>query len=280
MGDRIVGELGVRWESLLERLRSSLAGEVSLVETCRPTAVDAPFFADAAVRGLDSCEPGLVLTCLGEDDLLLSFGDGTNRWELDWSEESIEMIQGVIEAVCAGRWKQYSAPGRKHLDVEFADGTVVDSTGWQAPVGLIPMPGWLRRARKREQSLKDAEQHNQVVVNVFHAAAEAALGVLSYEITTGPAGVELETRATGGEHFRMRSRGDVFELFYQDDFVHVDFVMDLEEELAVMAAEALREVRRVCDGRASMVSAKTRVRGRPMYELTTASGETWTFIPA
>ncbi|WP_372700097.1 hypothetical protein [Arthrobacter sp. JSM 101049] len=275
-----MGELDVRWESLLERLRSSLFGEASLMETCLPTEVDGSFFADATVQGLGKSEPDLVLTCLGEDDLLLSFGDGTNRWELDWSEESIEMIQGVIEAVCAGRWKQYSAPGRKHLDVELADGTVVDSTGWQAPVGLIPMPGWLRRARKREQRLKDGEQHNQGVVNVLRAAAVAELGDRPYEITTGPAGVELQTHANGGEHFRIRSRGDVFELFYQDDFVHVDFVMDLEEELAVMAAEALHEVRRVCDGHASMVPAKTRVRGRPMYELTTAGGEIWRFIPA
>lgn len=279
MGDRVVGELETRWESLLERLRSSLAGEASLVETCRPTVKGAPFFAAAAVQGLGKCEPGLVLTCFDADGLLLSFGDGTNRWELDWSEESIEMIQGVIEAVCAGRWKQYSAPGRKHLDVEFADGTVVDSTGWQAPVGLIPIPGWLRRARKREQRLKDAEQYHQVVVNMFRAAAVAELGDLSYEVTTGPAGVELETSTTGNENFRMRSRGDVFELFYQDDFVHVDFIMDLDEELAVMAAEALHEVRRVCDGHASMVPSKTRMRRRPMYELTTANGETWAFIP-
>lgn len=279
VGECVVGESAARWESLLGRLRSNLDDGVSLEER-RSTEPDTWFLAEAVLQVGDRAEPRLVLDCLGEDDLLLSFGDGMNRWELDWSEETILMIQGVIEAVCAGRWRQYRAPGRKHLDVEMADGTVVDSTGWQAPIGLIPMPGWLRRARKREQRLKDAEQYRQAVVEMIRTAAVAELGDLSYEVTTGPAGVELQARAACGGHFRLRSRGDVFELFYQHDFVHVDFVMDLEEELAVMAAEALREVRRVCDGDANTVPTKTLIRRRSMYELTTASGEILRFIPA
>lgn len=89
--------------------------------------------------------------------------------------------------------------------------------------------------------------------------ALAELGDLSSEVTIRPAAVEPKISTTGGMHFRMRSRGDVFELFYQHDFAYVDFISNLEEELAVMAAGALQEVRRVREGQANMLLAKGQV---------------------
>ncbi|MGJ9403550.1 hypothetical protein [Arthrobacter sp. KK5.5] len=271
-------EVAVRWESLLEGLRSSLDGEANVVETHRSTAADAPVFAGAEFQPAKGSEPQLFLLCIDGNELLLSFGDGANRWELDWNDDSLVMIERIAQAVCAGRWKQYSAPGRKHLDVELDDGTVVDSSGWEAPIGLIPMPGWLRRARKRGQGMKDAERYHQFVADTFRAAAVAELGDLPYEVTIVHPEVLLETTSAVGDHFRMLSRGDVFELFYRQDFVYMDFIMDVDEELAGFATEALREVRRLCDGRAIMMPTKTRIRRRPMYELTTASGEIWPFM--
>lgn len=272
-------ELAVRWESLLERLRSSLDGKTTVEETYRSTEADDPVFADADFRPADGGDPELALVCLAEDELLLSFGDGTNRWELDWSEDSILMVERIAEAVCAGRWKQYNAPGRKHLDVELDDGTVLDTTTLRAPAGLIPLPGWVHRARKRRQGTKDAERYHQFVADTFRAAAVAELGDLPFDIAVVPPEVILETTSPSGDHFRLRSRGDVFELFYRHDFVHMDFIMDVHEELAEFTMEALREVRRLCDGQATMTPTRTRIRRRPMYELATANGETWPFIP-
>lgn len=273
-------ELAVRWESLLARLRSGLGGKATVVETYRSTEADHPVFADADFRPADGSDSELALTCLTGDELLLSFGDGANRWELDWDEDSLAMIERIAEAVCAGRWKQYNALGRKRLDVELDDGTVLDTTTLWGAAGLIPMPGWVHRARKRRQGTEDAERYHRFVADTFRAAAVAELGDLPFDIAVVPPEVILETTSPGGDHFRMRSRGDVFELFYRHDFVHMDFIMDVHEELAEFTVEALREVRRLCDGQATMTPTRTRIRRRPMYELTTASGDIWPFIPA
>jgi hypothetical protein len=163
--------------------------------------------------------------------------------------------------------------------MELEDGTALEITTLWGPAGLIPMPGWLRRARKRRQGTKDAERYHRFVAATFRAAA-AELGDLPYEVTVVPPEVVLETTSRGGDRFRMRFRGDVFGLFYRHDFVHLDFIMDVHGELAEFATEALREVRRLCDGQATMTPTRTRIRRRPMYELTTAQGDTWSFIPA
>ena len=142
-------ELTAQWDSLLERLRTNLEGKATVAEPRRGPEVPEPVFAEVEFRPVDGTEPQLTLVCLGEDDLLLSFGGGTNYWELDWAEDSIVQIERTAEAVCGGRCRQYSAPGRKHVEIELDDGTVVDTTTYTAPIGLIPLPGWLRRAKRK-----------------------------------------------------------------------------------------------------------------------------------
>jgi hypothetical protein len=145
-------EIASTWDALLARLSRTMDGKASVVETHRQTDSAKTVFAEAEFRSPDGNGPQLRVICLDEVELLLSFGDGTNQWELDWDEEAVAFIENVAGAVFAGRWNQYSAPGRKHLEVELDDGTVVTDTSYSAPVGLIPLPGWLRRAKARKDS--------------------------------------------------------------------------------------------------------------------------------
>lgn len=146
----MMDDLAHKWDTLLVRLGKALDGKAAVVETHRQTDSAKTVFAEAEFRSPAGDGPQLQLVCLDEHEVQLYFGDGTNRWELDLDEDSVVFIEGVAVAVLAGRWDQYSAPGRKHLDVELDDGTVIETTTYSAPTGLMPLPGWLRRAKARK----------------------------------------------------------------------------------------------------------------------------------
>jgi hypothetical protein len=91
----------------------------------------------------------MELACLGHTELLLFYGDdGRARWELDWSDESVNLVADVVRAACTGKSRQITAPGRVHVEVTLPDGSTVKTSTYDAPLGLIPLPGWRRWGTK------------------------------------------------------------------------------------------------------------------------------------
>lgn len=80
--------------------------------------------------------------------LLLSYGDGRARWELDWTDEDVQFVKDVVRAVCTGNSKEVQAPGRIHVEVSLPDGSTVETSTYEFPVGLIPLPGCKRWGKK------------------------------------------------------------------------------------------------------------------------------------
>jgi hypothetical protein len=77
------------------------------------------------------------------------FGDGLQleagtqgRWELDRTLQDVAFVQDVVRAIVAGRVREVLAPGRARIIVTMPDGTTEHETGYEAPVGCLPLPGW------------------------------------------------------------------------------------------------------------------------------------------
>ena len=130
-----------KWDALLKELSSALQGVATIVDSGGDDENSYPF-ADANFRPIDGTKMMLCLVCLDARDLMLSYGDGRARWELDWSDESVKLVKDVARAVCTGRSKETHALGRIHVEVSLPDGSTVGTSTYEAPLGLIPLPGW------------------------------------------------------------------------------------------------------------------------------------------
>ncbi len=133
----MTGELWDTWvthlqASLLNIATVDIAGDAQYQATFRPTE-----------------DAGASMTLFGRPpfDPLLSYGDdGRARWELDWSDESLAFVEKVVRATCTGHSKQVKALGRTHVLITVEDGTIEETATYEAPWGLIPMPGWKKRS--------------------------------------------------------------------------------------------------------------------------------------
>lgn len=130
-----------KWDALLKELSSALQDVATMVSSGGDDESSYPF-ADASFRPTDGAQPMLWLVCLDARELLLSYGDGRARWELDWSEESVQLVKDVARAVCTGRSKEVRALGRIYVEVSLPDGSTIGTGTYEAPLGLIPLPGW------------------------------------------------------------------------------------------------------------------------------------------
>lgn len=139
--------VGEKWNALLEELRSSLDDVAIIVRVDGPDGRSYPF-AQAGFQPRDRAGTPMTLACLGATELLLSYGDGRARWELDWADADVNFVNDVVRAVCTGNSKEIHAPGRVHVEVSLPDGSTVKTSTYEFPVGLIPMPGWRKRRRK------------------------------------------------------------------------------------------------------------------------------------
>ena len=74
-------------------------------------------FAQADIHPTDMAGTQMTLACLGSRKLLLFYGDGRARWELDWSDEDVKFVKDVGRAVCTGNSREVHAPGRIHVEV-------------------------------------------------------------------------------------------------------------------------------------------------------------------
>jgi hypothetical protein len=129
-----------KWDALLNDLRSALhdvATIVSHVSGGRPCG-----FVQADFHPADDAWTRMSLVCLGATELLLSYGDGPARWELDWADEDVKFIKDVVRAVCTGNSKEIHGPGRVHVEVLLPNGSTVKTSTYEVPGGLVPLPGW------------------------------------------------------------------------------------------------------------------------------------------
>ena len=80
----------------------------------------------------------------------LEAGNEGGRWEVERSSEQLAFLEELARSVVAGRVVETLGPGRSRVEVTLADGTTEIETGYSAPRGCLPVPGWVRRGRRVE----------------------------------------------------------------------------------------------------------------------------------
>jgi hypothetical protein len=148
-----------KWDELLKDLRFSLQDVATIVSADEPGG-RAYGFAQVKFHPQDGEGTPISLACLGTPELLLFYGDGRARWELDWSPQDVKFLKDVVRAVCTGNSREISAPGRIHVEVLLPDGSTVKTSTYEFPMGLIPMPGWKKRGRKTRSFLPVCLERN------------------------------------------------------------------------------------------------------------------------
>ena len=81
-------------------------------------------------------------------EVILEAGHHGGRWELARELEDMDFLEDVVRSVVDGRVAEVFAFGRSRVEVTFRDGEVVAETGYEAPRGCLPLPGWTRRGRR------------------------------------------------------------------------------------------------------------------------------------
>ncbi len=82
-----------------------------------------------------------------DSDVLLSAGSG-GRWELEPTEQDIDLLEDLVRSVVAGRVTEAKDRRRSRVEVTLADGTVEPSTVYDGVGGLLPQRGWLAVRRR------------------------------------------------------------------------------------------------------------------------------------
>lgn len=78
--------------------------------------------------------------------LQLTAGHHGGRWEdIDRDEEGVQFIDHMVRAIVAGKVVEVFGLRRSTVRVTMPDGEVVEETGYEFPLGAIPLPGWRRR---------------------------------------------------------------------------------------------------------------------------------------
>jgi hypothetical protein len=75
-------------------------------------------------------------------------GHPGGRWELNRDQDDLLFLMDYVRSVVAGRVVEVFGPDRSRVEVTLSDGTTVVETGGRAPVGCLPLPGWVRRGRR------------------------------------------------------------------------------------------------------------------------------------
>lgn len=65
-------------------------------------------------------------------------------WELDRDLDAVAFIEDVVRSIIAGRVYEVLGPARSRLVVTLPDGSHAHDTGYDAPLGLLPLPLWPR----------------------------------------------------------------------------------------------------------------------------------------
>ncbi|WP_433012906.1 hypothetical protein [Kribbella sp. CA-294648] len=82
------------------------------------------------------------------DALQVEAGHQGGRWELGRDEDDLLLLMDLVRSVVAGRVVEVFGPARSRVEVTLSDGTEQVEIGAQAPVGCLPVPGWMRLGRR------------------------------------------------------------------------------------------------------------------------------------
>ncbi|GEA87935.1 hypothetical protein [Cellulomonas cellasea] len=79
------------------------------------------------------------------DALILGFGAGGCRWELERSDADLDLVEEVVGAAVQGRVREVFGPSRSEVTLWFADGTEHRTAQADALSGCLPVPRWRSR---------------------------------------------------------------------------------------------------------------------------------------
>jgi hypothetical protein len=80
----------------------------------------------------------------GERWIAVEVGD--HRFALLRDVEEVAYLRDIVMAAIEGTITEVRALGRARIRIPRSDGTTTRDTGYGFPLGLIPLPGWARRA--------------------------------------------------------------------------------------------------------------------------------------
>ena len=137
-------EFSAQLRGLAERLASELGASVEF---------EAEDYSEGRVHAytLRPVVPGalpIYFTDMTGQALQLDAGSEGGRWEVERSSEQLAFLEELARSVVAGRVVETFGPGRSRVEVTLADGTTRIETGYSAPRGCLPVPGWVRRGRR------------------------------------------------------------------------------------------------------------------------------------
>jgi hypothetical protein len=130
------------------RLQERVRGLVIELVRDRGSVDVSSYGKDLEVISVTPRNPGAraIWICF-EDSLIVEVGEVGGRWELGYSEGSVDFLQELLESVIAGRVEEVFAPARSMVIVTL-DGGIVRETGHDGPKALFPLPFWRRWGRR------------------------------------------------------------------------------------------------------------------------------------
>jgi hypothetical protein len=95
-----------------------------------------------------SCGEGLPVGWWDpEDGRLLHIEVGSHRLSLSRTLDTVDYLADIVSAAVTGRISEVRSVQRKCLFIPRGDGSIAQEKGLGLPLGLIPLPGWTRRAK-------------------------------------------------------------------------------------------------------------------------------------
>jgi hypothetical protein len=89
---------------------------------------------------------GLSVEWDDDGQLWIAIEVGDHQFSVLREVEAVDYVRDIVMAAIHGTITEVKAFGRAEIRIPRADGTVTRDAGYGFPFGLIPLPGWARRA--------------------------------------------------------------------------------------------------------------------------------------
>jgi hypothetical protein len=141
--DRDGEEVRARLTDLANQIADELGNHVTVSRDS-----DGPFLE--ATRFVPTNPAALPVTWVDFGNQLDVWAGHNGGWweDVGRDHEAVDFVEDLTRAVIAGRVVEAYGPQRSRVEVTLRDGTVRHETGYEGLRGLIPVPGWRRRAKR------------------------------------------------------------------------------------------------------------------------------------